>query len=114
MRPSRRLRNLLRFLWAVSVVLVFVLSLLPASALPRLPFSDKLAHFAAYALLAFLPALHESPRSVALQVLAVLAMGILIEFGQSYSVGRFSEVADVVANAGGAVCGVAVGILLRT
>ena len=55
---------LLRWLWAAAFLAVIAGSLLPADSLPIRALShfgvgDKLQHFAAYAVLAFLPALHE-------------------------------------------------------
>ena len=119
MKFSSKRRNLLRVLWGMTVVLVIAGSLLPATSLPmraieKLPLNDKALHFLAYAVLAFLPALHESRRAVAWHLAAVLLLGVAIEFAQSYSIGRFSEVADAVANGWGALCGLIVGVFLRS
>jgi VanZ family protein len=119
MRLSDRQHKLLRILWSVLALLVVVGSLLPAYSLPiqaldKLHIPDKVIHFLAYAVLAFLPALHETRRMTALFLASVMLLGVLIEFGQRYSVGRFSEVADVLANGWGVICGLLLGARLRS
>lgn len=75
--------------------------------------SDKLLHFSAYAVLAFLPVLYERMRT-ALAVAACLAVvGVLLEFGQSYTTSRFFEVRDLAANGGGVLFGFLVGLPRR-
>ncbi len=78
-----------------------------------LPVSDKIMHFGAYAGLAFLPALHEARRRLPLIAVLLAALGVLMEFGQRYSVGRQYEVADMLANTAGIVCGLAVATAVR-
>ena len=118
LRYSTTTRRWLRFLWLAALLTVMVGSLLPASSLPmralaHFGISDKLLHFGAYAVLAFLPALHERRLELVAAILAVIAMGALLEFAQLYSPGRSFEIADMVANAAGALCGLVLGLPLR-
>lgn len=76
--------------------------------------SDKIEHFGAYAMLAFLPAIHERLQVVLLAALCIAAMGIGLEFGQLFSPGRSFEIADMIADGLGICFGLAVGIPLRT
>lgn len=117
-RPSAQQRKVLRWLWGVTVLVVVIGSLLPASAAPlrmlnQLHANDKVLHFLAYSALALLPALHENWRKMALLAPLMILTGVLLEFGQLYSPGRAFEVADMVANACGVFCGLALGLRLR-
>jgi VanZ family protein len=116
-RANRR-KNILRALWLVAVMMVVVGSLLPADsasieALDRLGISDKIEHFLAYFVLVLLPAIHERRRFVAGCALGAVALGIALEFVQLYSPGRTFEIADMLADAAGVVCGLIVSIPLR-
>jgi VanZ family protein len=85
---------------------------LPIRALGRLHISDKIQHFAAYAFLAFLPAIHERPRIVWAIVLGLIGLGVLLEFGQSLA-SRDFELADMLADAVGVIVGAVAGWPLR-
>jgi VanZ family protein len=113
------LRQVLRFLWVAAILIVVVGSLLPAGSGPmrlleHFHINDKIQHFAAYAALAFLPALHERRHFLAWAALGLVALGILLEFGQLLSVGRFFEVGDMAADAVGVCLGMAFGLPLRS
>ena len=113
-----RARRRFRVLWAIAVVTVVIGSLLPGSSLPMralgsLPVSDKLLHFTAYAVLGFLPALHERWLSVTGTLLGAISLGVLLEFAQRLSPGRNFEIADMVANACGALCGLILALPFR-
>ena len=75
--------------------------------------SDKIEHFGAYALLAFLPAIHERMQRVLAAALCIAALGVGLEFGQRYAPGRSFEIADMIAEGLGIGFGLAVGIPLR-
>jgi len=116
---SRRQRGWLRIVWLAAAIAVIVGSLLPQSSLPmraldRLDISDKVLHFAAYAVLAFLPALHERWPAVAAALLGAVALGVLLEFLQKLSPSRSFELADMVADVSGVVCGLLLAIPLRS
>lgn len=93
-------------------------SLLPSDSAPlrlldRLPLSDKMLHFGAYAVLAFLPVLYERLRT-AMAVAACLAVaGVLVEFGQAYTGSRIFEVRDMAANGFGVAFGLLIGLPRR-
>jgi VanZ family protein len=108
--------RLLYVLWLVSLLAVVMGSLLPASSpvlrtVGRLPVSSKVLHFCAYTWLALLAIKRRS-----LGVLAALAMillGVALEFGQKLAPGRAFEVRDTFINGGGVLTGIAIGILSR-
>jgi VanZ family protein len=115
---SKRQRKLLRCLWALALLLVVAGSLLPASSAPLralffLHINDKLLHFLAYIVLAFLPTLHESRPATGLLIIGLIFLGVLLEFGQIYSNGRSFEIADMEADAAGVLCGLLLGLPLR-
>ncbi|MFN7998174.1 MAG: VanZ family protein [Bryobacteraceae bacterium] len=119
MLPPARVRQFVRAIWFLCILIVIVGSLLPGSSLPmqllgRLELSDKFEHFAAYAVLAFLPALHERRRLVLAAAVGALLLGVGLEYAQRYSGWRDFEVGDMVADAAGVGFGAAVGLLLRT
>jgi VanZ family protein len=116
---SPRQRRRLRILWVAAVIAVIVGSLLPGSSAPmqtlnQLPVSDKVLHFAAYAVLAFLPSLHERWPAVTAALLGAIALGVLLEFAQRLSPGRTFEVADMAADACGVLCGLVLALPLRS
>ncbi|MCB1759992.1 MAG: VanZ family protein [Gammaproteobacteria bacterium] len=90
--------------WALTIA---VLSLTPLQRLPlATPFSDKLNHFAAYALLGLLAYLARSGRAPwLLWPLLLTLYGGLIELLQPY-VNRHAEWLDLAANGLGALAGV--------
>ena len=113
-----RLRALLRLTWIAGVIVVIVGTLLPGNSAPikaldLLDVNDKVEHFAAYTALGLLPALHERRRIVGILAVALVALGILLEFGQLLSPGRDFEIGDMVADAAGVCVGVSIGWLLR-
>ncbi|MBB1061331.1 VanZ family protein [Marilutibacter spongiae] len=95
--------------WLFFVAGVAVASLLPARDLPPLPFEgvDKLEHLLAYAAMATgAVMLFASRRTHAAVALALVAMGIALEFAQgALTDSRMADGADALANA----LGVAVG-----
>ena len=114
-----RERRWLRLLWALAILLVIVGSLLPGSSMPmralgQLDISDKLMHFAAYLVLAFLPALHERRPALIAAFVGAIALGIGLEFAQRLSPGRTFEIADMAADAAGVLCGFVLALPLRS
>jgi VanZ family protein len=98
---------------------VIVASLLPANSLPMraldsLKISDKIEHAAAYAFLAFLPAIHERRGFIIAAAIGAAVLGVALEYGQLYSGWRDFEVGDMVADALGVCFGLAVGIPMRS
>ena len=111
--------RLLYVLWLLSLLLVVMGSLLPATspvmrAVGRLPVSSKLLHFCAYAWLALLALLAIKRRSLAvLAAFATILLGVALEFGQQLVPGREFEIRDMFINGAGVLTGFAIGILSR-
>jgi len=86
-------------------LVIGVLSLLPLDRLPEVAVSDKLEHLLAYGLLGLLATLRrQTPRTLLLTLLLVIAYGAAIEILQPYA-GRFMELGDFIANSSGAFLG---------
>jgi VanZ family protein len=83
-------------------------------ALAELHLSDKLEHVGAYAVLAFLPAIHERRRFIIAAAIGTVLLGIGLEFGQLFTGWRDFEVGDMVADAGGVCFGVVASIPIRS
>ena len=118
MTRPRNLKTLLRAVWVIAIVVVIVGSLLPANsgpikALDILGINDKVEHFLAYFVLAFLPALHERKGFSAGAAIGAAALGVLLEFGQLILGWRDIEIGDRVADTAGVCAGVAVAAMLR-
>ena len=106
-------------LWGVLFCCVVVGSLLPARsavivAIGRMHISLKVLHFFAYASLALmaLVAIRRRPAAV-LTALAMILLGVALEFGQKLSPGRSCEIRDMFINGAGVLTGIAIGILSR-
>jgi VanZ family protein len=82
-------------------------------AVAALQVNDKVQHVLAYVSLAFLPALHEPRRRLVSIALGLVALGILLEFGQLLSPGRSFEIGDMAADAAGVVAGISFGLWVR-
>lgn len=110
--PMQRPRRLVlwRILGGFGVAMVIAASLAPASSLPSADVSDKTAHLVAYGSLAlwFHPLcagwVHRSAIAVAL-----IAMGVTLEFLQPILSDRTFEAADMVANSAGVALGLGLG-----
>ena len=112
-------KKLTRVAWLLAISAVIVGSLLPSDSatiqtLERFPLSDKVEHIGMYALLAFLPAIHERRRFVIGAALGAIALGIALEYAQLATGWREFEVADMIADAVGVCIGIACGALVRT
>lgn len=115
---SYQLPRMLRAVWSAAVVAVIVCSLLPGSspvkhAIDNWGLSDKLEHIVAYAVLSLLPALHERIRVQVCMLLAMMMMGVVLEFGQLMADGRSFEKEDILADSIGLLAGVVLGFVLR-
>jgi len=100
--------RLLLILYVVGIILV---SLAPGEVVPasNVRHMDKVGHFIAYTGLGFLIELtFESRNARFLAVLCAIALGFLLEGGQSFVPGREMSLADGLMN----TCGVLAGILL--
>jgi VanZ family protein len=115
----KQAKIILRTIWSIAILIVIIGSLLPGDSLPikaldRLHISDKIEHFAAYAVLAFLPTIHERWRFVIAAAIGAVVLGVVLEFGQLYSGWRDFELGDMVADAVGVCFGLAIGVPIRS
>jgi VanZ family protein len=86
--------------FALAVIIVAVLLMTPAQALPETALWDKLEHAGAFAGLAFLGFLAFPARAMALRmVLGLIAFGTMCEPLQMFVPGRSVSVKDALANA---------------
>lgn len=105
----------LRYLWLAIgyalVTLVVYLSLTSSPVDPGLdiPYQDKFFHALAYFTLMawFSQIYHDGFRRIIFAVIFIF-MGIMLEYLQSFDANRYSEMADMVANATGVLLGFAV------
>jgi len=113
---SNKQRRLLWWAWWMAVCLVSIGSLLPSSSPPiklLSGVSDKLLHFLAYVVLGLLPVLWAPSRRTAITVLlSMVALGLALECGQTFVPGRGFELADLVADDAGLLCGALIGFAL--
>jgi VanZ family protein len=94
-------------LWALAVIVVAVVSVLPAPDLPDAPGSDKLHHFLAYALLAASAVQLFARRALPAAGSALVLLGIALEQAQSMTASRMADPLDALANAAGVAAGLA-------
>lgn len=108
LRPLHHPRTWL-VLWFALIAFVIAGSLLPADELPKPAFAgiDKLEHFLGYAVLSgYAVMLFERARAHAMAALAMLLLGVAIEFAQgALTQSRRADAIDVIANALGVVAG---------
>jgi VanZ family protein len=106
-----------KVLAALYLVLIALLSLLPTSNLPDIPYfsgEDKWIHFCMYSGLGFMACWsldinRKRAASYFLLLVGVVMWGVLMEIMQRLmSMGRSLEVSDMLANFGGAVAGLAI------
>jgi VanZ family protein len=105
----------LAFLGMVVVVIsIAVLSLLPGSDLPAQKLNDKINHFIAYGVLAFLAVLGRYRMSVFKVVLLTIAYGLLLEALQGIMpYGRMASWLDAIANTGGVIVGLSAALIFE-
>ena len=95
-------RPALKWIFFALVGAVGVVSLMPQEALPETGVSDKLEHFAAYAVLGLVGflAFFRNARQV---LFSLMIYGATLEVLQGFVPGRQPSVADALANASGVV-----------
>ena len=119
MLREQHIHTVFMILWAVLICCVVVGSLLPAAspvivAVGRVHISLKVLHFCAYTSLALMALVAIRRRSAAvLAALAMILLGVALEFGQKLVPGRSCEIRDMVINGAGVLTGIAIGILGR-
>ena len=110
---------LLRGLWILAMFFVLIGSLLPSDTEPiqllnSLGINDKILHFLAYAVIAFIPAIHEKAAISLWAGVAAVALGIGLEYAQVYAPGRNFDQGDMAANALGVAFGLLIGMPLKS
>ena len=110
-----RHRRGLKKLWAAGTLLIVILSLLPKDMMiPEPPFSDKIGHFLAYGAVTWVGAMAASTSKRRVHLgLAMLALGVLLEFSQAFVPGRTPEMLDGVAGMFGVIAGLGLAYRLR-
>lgn len=90
----------LKSLWAVGVITIVALSVLPSDQIPDVgDISDKIKHFAAYAGVGFLGMIAASSNKHRIWlVIAMIAFGLVMEGVQYFLPTRQFELLDGVAN----------------
>ena len=106
-RNGRTLRRLCRIGFALSVLAITVLSLLPGEAMPRFRLSDKVGHFIAYAEIVMLGIFAYSARAAIAVLAGVAALGGLLELAQTFVPGRSADIVDFAVNCLGMLVGYA-------
>jgi VanZ family protein len=110
--PLRHSRGWLVVGWLL-VVIATILSLMPGSSLPRVPLgADKVEHAVCYAgLTLWFTGIYPRSRYVTIAI-ALLAMGIAIEWAQgAMHLGRSRDVRDVIANSAGIGAGIVLALV---
>jgi len=106
-RHDATLIRLCRKGFALCILTVTVLSLLPQAVMPKVGISDKLSHFIAYTAIAAFGLL--GYRTAVLRIaIGVIGLGGAIEIAQIFVPGRSADIVDFVVD----VVGVAAGLVL--
>ncbi len=104
--PAKLELRLAKFWFLLAYILLLglgILSLIPA---PDIGGSDKIAHFAAYAVLsAWFSLLVEQRKSLWVVLIGLIGYGLLLEFLQSLTSYRQGDIADAIANSLGVMTG---------
>ena len=96
-------------LWLIAIIGVGMGSFLPSLAPPAIHHIDLYVHFAAYALLAGLPLfITQSLKWRSISIILIIAIGLGVEWAQSYIPGRTGSLDDAVAN----LIGISLGALV--
>ena len=113
MRPSLVLTTFQVLTW-FCVILLAVLSLLPAQEMVRTGLPGRLEHFVAYAGSAAVAMVGYGPSQGVVWIIGCFWLyGGILEYLQHFSPGRHSSIWDFAASALGALCGgLAVAVLL--
>jgi VanZ family protein len=111
-------RTLILALWFVLICCVIVGSLLPGGSPVIVAVGHlhiiKVLHYCAYTSLALIALVAVRRRSAAvLAALAMILLGVALEFGQKLVPGRSCEIRDMVINEVGVLTGIAIGMLSR-
>jgi glycopeptide antibiotics resistance protein len=117
--PNCNLSRVVLLVWAGLLLLIIMGELLPQNSRPMMLLSsmdigDKLLHFGAYAVLAFIPAIGLPLSSAIACLIASEVVGIGLEFAQLLVPDRSCDPYDAVANTIGVLAGTALAIVIRS
>lgn len=94
-----RFKIVSRYIFAVGIIAVVILSLLPGNDVPSVGVSDKIEHLVAYALLGLAGGLAFPTRRGAIVLLVLLPLlGVALEIAQLRVPERSADVADALAD----------------
>jgi VanZ family protein len=94
-----RFKIALRYIFAVGIIVVVTLSLLPGNDVPSVGVSDKIEHLVAYALLGLAGGLAFPTRRGVIVLLVLLPLlGVALELAQPRVPERSADVADALAD----------------
>lgn len=109
-----RQRHWVALLWTLQLLITAYYSALPAAKLGVMPGSDKLWHLSGYLILALpIPLFWTGWRKVCAAGILLALYGVGLEFVQRYVPGRGFELADMLANSTGVLCGIVLATRLR-
>lgn len=112
-RAVQRVKAIFFTMWVGCVLATIGLAIMPGGV-PAHNGSDKMLHLLVFCILMLWPATtFDTTKNVALSAVALLIVGICMEFLQRFIPGRTSEVMDVVYNTGGLAAGTIIGFLFR-
>jgi len=95
----------LSWLWLFTIIVLSLISI-PKTVTISIPHIDKLEHAISYCILMFLFAQCYSLKKTRIQyAVAFTCVGVLLEIFQSFTIDRFFEYADMVANTTGVILG---------
>ncbi len=99
-----------RLIFIGYILALTVVSLMPSEGLPHITYNDKIAHFAAYFLLALSACSLSLPRQkLRSLLLGIVLYGIVIEACQGLLIpGRHASLLDALANTLGVIAAIAV------
>ena len=96
------MKTLYRFIFSLSLLIVFYLSIVPAAAIPHIAaldfLSDKLIHSLIFLFLSFIGLNCDFNFSKIFLLIMIFSFGLTIEVIHYYHPYRFFEVADLIAN----------------
>ncbi len=108
-----KISNHFIFYWLIFLILVFIGSTLPSLAPTEKYHFDKVAHFLAYFLLSFFPAIFLKRRSILfLNIIFLLGISITIEVIQTHIPGRMGSIEDAAVNMIGILIGSICGVFI--
>lgn len=94
-----RFKIVSKYIFAVGIIAVVTLSLLPGKDVPSVGVSDKIEHLVAYALLGLAGGLAFPTRRAAIVLLVLLPLlGIALEIAQLRVPERSADIADALAD----------------